>query len=520
MNKSPEIISGRMTFGSATYPRSPRGPCRQLGRTRVTSHSSGRKQLRVRGLPRLLCPSAGCCEPALPAGALRYGFRVSGTCFLMGPIKQLKKMFETTRLLATVVMLLCLVFTLCAALWDVMNLERSPKKTNGKQFHDNHLHIQEDQEKAIQQIQLGQGKGPDKLPKSQVNSSPLVAKSERSSHLDPKAGLPPTPSGPLTRGGDVSGTGRTEVTVWETEPNKLTLQVVEFVRVGFKRIQLLSSESRGTVQPTNTQKTLLSPSHTRVSQIIRLQNELTKCGILKNMSDYEDFWKLIGEEAHGTDIKEQLQKIKIKMLDPRYWPLVAPRRRETRSFVSTDQDNRPFLGKRKPSVEDPQVNLQLVLTQEGWCSSHQTVRKPLPLIRLALGGGKTPTSAPASAALHAQGSGAAWGGDFTESCKLKYGHKEFKIEYVLQNKIICKTNKKDSRSRIYLRCLHQMYSTSLANMEFSRRLKLPKYLSEPDPPRMTTAPDIPKPLTLEHMTLTHRVVVNPCVDAKTSLAVP
>nr|KAF6463086.1 SFT2 domain containing 1 [Molossus molossus] len=42
---------------------------------------------------------------------------LASTCFLMGPLKQLKKMFETTRLLATVIMILCFVFTLCAALW-------------------------------------------------------------------------------------------------------------------------------------------------------------------------------------------------------------------------------------------------------------------------------------------------------------------------------------------------------------------------------------------------------------------
>ncbi|XP_048191782.1 vesicle transport protein SFT2A-like [Perognathus longimembris pacificus] len=42
---------------------------------------------------------------------------LASTCFLMGPLKQLKKMFETTRLFATIIMLLCLVFTLCAALW-------------------------------------------------------------------------------------------------------------------------------------------------------------------------------------------------------------------------------------------------------------------------------------------------------------------------------------------------------------------------------------------------------------------
>nr|XP_031535745.1 vesicle transport protein SFT2A isoform X1 [Vicugna pacos] len=42
---------------------------------------------------------------------------LASTCFLMGPMKQLKKMFETTRLLATIIMLLCFVLTLCAALW-------------------------------------------------------------------------------------------------------------------------------------------------------------------------------------------------------------------------------------------------------------------------------------------------------------------------------------------------------------------------------------------------------------------
>ncbi|KAE8623738.1 hypothetical protein XENTR_v10005712 [Xenopus tropicalis] len=42
---------------------------------------------------------------------------LGSTFFLMGPLKQLKKMFEMTRLIATIVMLLCLILTLCAALW-------------------------------------------------------------------------------------------------------------------------------------------------------------------------------------------------------------------------------------------------------------------------------------------------------------------------------------------------------------------------------------------------------------------
>ncbi|NXF96164.1 SFT2B protein, partial [Eubucco bourcierii] len=42
---------------------------------------------------------------------------IGSTFFLMGPMKQLKRMFEPTRLIATIVMLLCLILTLCAAFW-------------------------------------------------------------------------------------------------------------------------------------------------------------------------------------------------------------------------------------------------------------------------------------------------------------------------------------------------------------------------------------------------------------------
>ncbi|XP_056105448.1 vesicle transport protein SFT2A isoform X1 [Rhinichthys klamathensis goyatoka] len=42
---------------------------------------------------------------------------ISSTCFLMGPLKQLKRMFEPTRIIATIMMLLCLVLTLCAVFW-------------------------------------------------------------------------------------------------------------------------------------------------------------------------------------------------------------------------------------------------------------------------------------------------------------------------------------------------------------------------------------------------------------------
>ena len=42
---------------------------------------------------------------------------LASTCFLMGPMKQLKKMFETMRLLPMIIMFLGLVLTLYTAFW-------------------------------------------------------------------------------------------------------------------------------------------------------------------------------------------------------------------------------------------------------------------------------------------------------------------------------------------------------------------------------------------------------------------
>merc|ERR1711892_370235 len=47
---------------------------------------------------------------------------LGSTVFLMGPAKQFKSMFQQTRLIATVVMLVSLILTLCAAFWWKKNL--------------------------------------------------------------------------------------------------------------------------------------------------------------------------------------------------------------------------------------------------------------------------------------------------------------------------------------------------------------------------------------------------------------
>uniref|UniRef100_A0A8C6TT99 Vesicle transport protein n=1 Tax=Neogobius melanostomus TaxID=47308 RepID=A0A8C6TT99_9GOBI len=42
---------------------------------------------------------------------------LGSTMFLMGPMKQLKRMCDKTRAVATAIMITCLVLTLCAAFW-------------------------------------------------------------------------------------------------------------------------------------------------------------------------------------------------------------------------------------------------------------------------------------------------------------------------------------------------------------------------------------------------------------------
>lgn len=45
---------------------------------------------------------------------------ISSTCFLMGPVNQIKKMFAPTRVIATIVVIVMFGLTLFAALWVSM----------------------------------------------------------------------------------------------------------------------------------------------------------------------------------------------------------------------------------------------------------------------------------------------------------------------------------------------------------------------------------------------------------------
>ncbi|XP_028300625.1 SFT2 domain containing 2a [Gouania willdenowi] len=72
------------------------------------------------------CTILGVCMLFLPRIGLTlfivlYTFgnicSLGSTMFLMGPVKQLKRMCDKTRALATTIMITCLVLTLCAAFW-------------------------------------------------------------------------------------------------------------------------------------------------------------------------------------------------------------------------------------------------------------------------------------------------------------------------------------------------------------------------------------------------------------------
>ncbi|XP_051020313.1 uncharacterized protein LOC127205174 [Acomys russatus] len=140
------------------------------------------------------------------------------------------------------------------------------------------------------------------------------------------------------------------------------------------------------------------PQRSNAYLIIGLQNKLAKCSLLKTVSDYENFWKLVQEEALGVEMKEKLQKIKFKCLH------ISP-------------PSPPLLG-IFCYFRKQQVSLLSRLTE--WrkrCQQREAARR------------------------------------------LQRGPQE--------SKTMCKT-KTDSRGKLYLSRLNRMYSTSLANMEFSR----------------------------------------------------
>ncbi|XP_049761154.1 uncharacterized protein LOC126087655 [Elephas maximus indicus] len=125
----------------------------------------------------------------------------------------------------------------------------------------------------------------------------------------------------------------------------------------------------------------------------------------------EDSWKLVQEEARGTEIKEKLQNMKFKMSDPGSWPPGAP-------------------GRGSRPTDTNHGNSELCREKGGLISQLM---------------------------------------EWKEKCEEGEAKAEL-LQSQEKNKMVYKLDKKDSRSRAYLRRLYQMHSASLANMEFSRRL--------------------------------------------------
>ncbi|XP_070459411.1 uncharacterized protein [Equus przewalskii] len=110
--------------------------------------------------------------------------------------------------------------------------------------------------------------------------------------------------------------------------------------------------------PPRTARRPACPLRSGAHRIIGLQNESTKGGILKNTSDYEEFWKLIQEEDGGTEVKQNLQNIKFKMSASKLRSVAAPRGRKTRLSVKADQ-------RKETQVSSPESIACLPQTHRG-----------------------------------------------------------------------------------------------------------------------------------------------------------
>ncbi|XP_047414908.1 uncharacterized protein LOC124989039 isoform X2 [Sciurus carolinensis] len=118
-------------------------------------------------------------------------------------------------------------------------------------------------------------------------------------------------------------------------------------------------------------------------------------------------------------------------------PQAAPRRRESRPLVDAERQDRPCQrGQTRTSALGPEPSLPR--TQE------ESQHPPLKGLLSQVTEWRKRSQQREEAGKLAPGQG--------------------------KSKIVCKAGEKDSRSKMYLRRLYQMYSTSLANMEFSRRL--------------------------------------------------
>uniref|UniRef100_A0AAY4E0Z5 Vesicle transport protein n=1 Tax=Denticeps clupeoides TaxID=299321 RepID=A0AAY4E0Z5_9TELE len=118
-----EVNLPRSGWPTKITPRAQRQLIREATKDpRTTSKELQASLASIKGTALLFLPGAG-----LSMFAVFYTIgniaAIASTCFLMGPLKQLKRMFDPTRLIATCVMLLCLILTLLSVfLWGKRGL--------------------------------------------------------------------------------------------------------------------------------------------------------------------------------------------------------------------------------------------------------------------------------------------------------------------------------------------------------------------------------------------------------------
>nr|XP_060609695.1 uncharacterized protein LOC132761119 [Anolis sagrei ordinatus] len=187
-------------------------------------------------------------------------------------------------------------------------------------------------------------------------------------------------------------------------------------------------------------KYLESIPQSRSYLIIGLQNELTKLRIIKNQQDYEDFWKLAQEGFHGSNIKEKLPDIKAKMFAAKSMFLSTPAR-----ILPQQQANGSTNSKRlkKGSVSSLQstATCQPTIHHEG---KQRETEQMFPKLLLS----------------------------WLSEVQKRHGEPSQTQQVVTSTDNLHQneTFERRRKNEKHLHCLHHMYSFSLHNMAFSKKL--------------------------------------------------
>ncbi|XP_037080572.1 vesicle transport protein SFT2A-like [Pollicipes pollicipes] len=126
MDKLKKVFSGSEANNADTSDAESGGIISQFVDTSTLSWSTRVKGFVICFVAGVVCSMLGCAFFWLKHGIVIFCIfytlgnivALMSTCFLMGPMRQLKNMFAKTRMVATVVMLLSILLTIVAAILD------------------------------------------------------------------------------------------------------------------------------------------------------------------------------------------------------------------------------------------------------------------------------------------------------------------------------------------------------------------------------------------------------------------